>query len=106
MPLVQTKLPYRTAAELADIIRVLRDRVAQLERELKEARKQSAAAPPKQTSVLALLMQVRSLLIQGATEFHAGKRLAWLFPCLDLAAGSRASKGLFIEQQPGRRDVQ
>jgi len=66
MPLVQTKLPYRTAAELADTIRVLRDRVAQLERELKEARKQSAAAPPKQTSVLALLMQVRGLLFQGA----------------------------------------
>jgi len=106
MPLVQTKLPYRTAAKLADIIRLQKERVAQLERELKVARKQLAAAPPKQTSVLALLMQVRSLLIQGAAEFHAGKRLAWLSPCLDLAARSHASKGLFIEQQPGRRGVQ
>ncbi len=103
---MQTKLPYRTAAELADIIRVQRDRVAQLERELKEARKQSAAAPPKQTSVLALLMQVRSLLIQGAAEFHAGKRFAWPSLCLDLATRSRASKGLFIEQQPEQRGVQ
>jgi len=41
---VQTNLPYRTAAKLADTIRVHKERAAQLERALKEARKQLATA--------------------------------------------------------------